>query len=196
MMTRLKRNWLQCRIGLLLVLFATASSVSAAPFALHPAPRPLAALHFQNAAGERPALADFRGQPLVLHLWATWCGPCRVELPALDRLQGRLVDAHLAILAVALDKAGAAVVQPFFQQTGISHLQLYTDRSGRLAAEVGAPGLPMTLLVDAQGREIGRHLGTVEWDEPAVEAFLRHLNGRQAPRPVGNLQAAGLAGAD
>lgn len=196
-MAGIRRDWLLSRAALLLsALLAAAGSATAAPFPLHQTPRPLAPLQFQNEAGESLSLADFQGQPLVLHLWATWCGPCRVELPALDRLQSRLADAEPIILAISMDQQGAAVVEPFFQQAGIAHLQPYTDQSGRMAADVGAPGLPMTLLVDAQGREIGRHLGALDWDEPELETFLRGLSGGRAPRPVSNLRVAGLAWAD
>lgn len=193
-MTSLKAGWRLRQVAVLLLALLAASSTAAAPFALHQSPRPLAALQFQNAAGERLSLDDFHGQLLVLHLWATWCGPCRVELPALDVLQGRVADAELAIAAVSLDQQGAAVVQPFYEQAGIKHLQMYTERSGRLSAAVGVPGLPLTLLVDDQGREIARHLGVVDWEQPEVEIFLRRLSGdAQSPKPASKLRIADLA---
>jgi thiol-disulfide isomerase/thioredoxin len=188
-------RWLRRRTGILLLLLVGGSGQTAGtPFTLFQAPQQLPMLQFHGADNQRLSLHDFRGKPVLFHLWATWCVPCREELPALDRLQAKLADQRLAIVAVALDRQGQAVVRPFFGKSGIEHLQIYTDASSRLLSAVNAPGLPVTLLIDAQGREIARHVGAVEWDAPAMEAFLRELSGADAPsKPVGMTRIAELA---
>ena len=127
-------------------------------------------LHFVDGAGQPRTLADFRGKVVLLNLWATWCVPCRQELPALARLQARLGGPKFEVLALAIDKKGLPAVQAFYAELGLKALAIYVDGSERAASQLGALGLPTTLLVDAQGNEIGRAVGPREWDAPAAVA--------------------------
>ncbi|HVB16787.1 MAG TPA: TlpA disulfide reductase family protein [Stellaceae bacterium] len=142
-------------------------------FTPHAAPRPLPELHFTDASSRQLSLADFRGRLVLLNLWATWCVPCRKEMPTLDRLQARLGGPGFEVVALSIDRKGLEAVQPFYQELGLKALRTYVDESGRAAREIDAPGVPTTLLIDREGREIGRVVGPAEWDSPQAEAVIR-----------------------
>ena len=149
---------------------------------LDEAPKPLPELRFRDAAGKSLGLSDFRGKVVVLNLWATWCIPCRAEMPTLDRLQAQLGGPGFEVLALSIDRGGRKAVDPFFRQVGIAHLAKYLDPSGKAAGRLGVLGLPTTLLIDPKGRELGRLVGPAEWDSAEMTAFLRKLIARQ-PAP-------------
>lgn len=136
-------------------------------------PRSLPALHFTNAEGRALTMADFHGRVVLLNLWATWCVPCRKEMPALDRLEAKLGGPAFEVVPLSIDRQGLAAVQPFYRQLGLKTLRIYVDPSGDAAFAVGAPGVPTSLLVDRDGRELGRVVGAAEWDSPAAEALIR-----------------------
>ena len=140
-------------------------------------PKPLPPVAFTHEAGHSLNLADFKGRAVVLNLWATWCVPCRKEMPSLDRLQAKLGGPRFQVIAISIDKQGAAVVQPFYRELGLQTLGIYLDASGRAPSTLGIEGVPAILLVDANGREIGRKLGELEWDSPAVIDALRKVLG-------------------
>lgn len=118
-------------------------------------------------------VADFKGQALVVNLWATWCAPCVTEMPALDRLSEKVAGDGIAVLPLSADREGAPVIEAFFAANGIRHLPVIADRMGRVARALGVSGLPTTVLYDRHGRELGRVVGTAEWDAPEAVAFLR-----------------------
>ena len=149
-----------------------------AVMALHDAPRDLPALRFQDGSGKPLSLAGFRGKLVLLNLWATWCGPCREEMPTLDRLQAELGGPDFEIVALSIDRAGIEVVDAFFAEIGVNNLARYIDESGKVAQQLNALGLPTTLLLDREGREIARHVGPAEWDTPSMVAFFRQQLGR------------------
>lgn len=150
-------------------------STSRAGLAVWNAPRPVPDLRFVDGDGQSRRLADFKGKVVLLNLWATWCGPCRKEMPTLDRLQGQLGGPDFEVVALSLDQAGAQAVREFYREVGLQHLQLYIDRSAQAAITLDAIGIPTTLLLDRQGREIGRKLGEAEWDSADVVAYLREV---------------------
>lgn len=141
-------------------------------------PRPLPALAFQDMAGTETTLAAFTGKVVVLNLWATWCAPCREEMPSLDRLQARFEDQPVVVLALSVDRAGPERVQAFLDEVGVRHLRVYRDPKAAATRTLKVSGLPATILVDKEGREAGRVLGIARWDGPqAVEAVQRLLDG-------------------
>lgn len=162
------------------------SSEASFTFTLLEEPRLLPAIDFIEGDGRAKALADFRGKVVLLNIWATWCVPCREEMPTLDRLQAELGGPDFQVVPLSIDRAGLDVVREFYDETGIKHLAMYVDSSGKASRELGAVGLPTTLLVDRKGRELGRLVGPAEWDSPEVVAFIRgHLErktGSKAPR--------------
>ena len=162
-------------IGVSLVLISTASGADAPlNFAVRERPTPLPEIQFMDGAGQRRALSDFRGKVVLLNIWATWCGPCRREMPTLDRLQAELGGPDFEVMALSIDRAGINVVRKFYAEVGVEHLAMYIDSSGKAARELGAVGLPTTLLIDREGREIGRLVGPAEWDAPEMVAFIRN----------------------
>lgn len=115
-------------------------------------------------------LAAFRGRPLLVNLWATWCAPCIAEMPTLDKLAAARPDT-LMVIAVAQDRQGADVVDPWFQTAGLTALQPYVDpENGLLVAYNSA--LPTTILYDAGGREVWRVVGAIDWQGAEAKALL------------------------
>jgi thiol-disulfide isomerase/thioredoxin len=144
-----------------------------AAFVFRKEPEALPAFGFQDGTGRERTLADWRGKVVLLNLWATWCAPCRKEMPALDRLQAELGSDRFEVVAVSVDRTGLAGAKKFLEETGAGRLALYVDPSARLAATLRAVGLPATLLIDAEGREIGRLLGPAEWDSEDAKRLIR-----------------------
>jgi thiol-disulfide isomerase/thioredoxin len=135
------------------------------------------ALEFVDGAGAPRSLADWRGRVVLVNLWATWCAPCVEEMPALDRIAARLGGADFDVVAIAVDRQGAAVVRPFMEKLGLSRLVLHLDPTNAVVRALAAPGLPVSVVLDREGRELGRVLGAAEWDSPEFEAILRRAIG-------------------
>ncbi len=146
---------------------------SSGPFGGVAKPKPIPELRFVDGTGRAYSLADFRGKVVLLNIWATWCEPCRKEMPALDRLQAKLGSDRFQVLALSVDQEGASIARKFYDEVGIKALPLYVDPTAKAAFVLDAAGLPATLLVDRTGREIGRHLGAAQWDAPDVVARLQ-----------------------
>ena len=126
--------------------------------------------------GAPRALAGFRGRVILLNIWATWCGPCREEMPALDRLQAMLGGPDFEVVPLSIDRGGVFAIKGFYEELDLRALQIYVDQSGEALTKLGAAGIPLTLLVDRDGRELWRHLGPAEWDKPAAVNRIRgHL---------------------
>ena len=123
---------------------------------------------FLDGSGAAKTLADFKGRPVVLNFWATWCAPCVKELPSLARLQAARPD--LAVLIVNVEKKGARVAAPFLEENGVEGLEPYVDGEMKLWRAFRLNGLPTTVLIDAEGREVARHEGEADWDTPEVQA--------------------------
>lgn len=140
-------------------------------------PKPMPPLSFVDAEGRRVDLADFKDRVILLNLWATWCGPCVKEMPSLDRLQAQLGGDAFQVVALSLDRGGRTAVEPFYKKTGVEHLTVFLDPGSESMKALSLRGLPTTILVDPEGRELGRVEGAVEWDSPEVVAFLRQFLG-------------------
>ena len=145
------------------------------PFRLHSAPLKLPQLSFEDGAGHRRTLADFRGRYVLLNVWATWCVPCREEMPALARLQRQLGGPRFEVVALAVDGGGAEAVKRFFAEHRVDSLAVYTDRSLQVNSALRVMGLPTTVLVDREGREIARHVGPAQWDSAQTVEELRRV---------------------
>jgi thiol-disulfide isomerase/thioredoxin len=137
-----------------------------------PTPRPVPALAFIDGDGTPKTVADFAGRVVLLNIWATWCVPCRAEMPALDRLQAKLGGPDFQVVALSIDRKGLEVVKPFYAELGLSSLGIYLDRAGTAARALATVGVPTTLLIDREGREIGRKVGPAQWDEPNAIALI------------------------
>jgi thiol-disulfide isomerase/thioredoxin len=164
----------------LIVSTQPAAAQSPAGFALHESPRPLQEIEFENGQGEAMSLADFRGRIVLLNIWATWCAPCRREMPTLERLQAELGGPDFEVVALSIDRKGLPVVKEFYEELGLQELGMYVDPSAKASRELSALGVPTTLLIDREGNELGRLLGPAEWDSPEMVGFIRGYIERQS----------------
>jgi thiol-disulfide isomerase/thioredoxin len=144
-------------------------------FIMHSSPRSIASISFADWQGRARALSDFKGKVVVLNIWATWCVPCRTEMPALDRLEQMLAGPDFEVVPVSIDRGGLDAVTKFYADIAVTHLAKYTDTSGQILRSLGAIGLPTTLIVDRAGNEVGRVVGPAEWDSPEVANLLRSV---------------------
>ncbi len=142
-------------------------------FEIFDQPQPAPETAFVDRSGNAVKLASFPGQVVLANFWATWCVPCVVEMPALNRLQQRLGSDRFRVITISLDRGGFEVIDPFFAANGIVALDAYLDRSNKLSLEVGATGLPTTVLIGADGRWLGRYVGDADWDSDAVLRFMK-----------------------
>ena len=142
---------------------------------------PLSDLQFVDGDGRERTIADFRGKILLLNVWATWCAPCRSEMPSLDQLQAKLGGSEFQVIALSVDAGGVRPVRRFYDQLGLRHLAISIDPSGWTMQGLKISGLPTTLLVNREGREIGRIVAPADWDQPEVLTLLRRYL-RGSPR--------------
>lgn len=140
----------------------------------HAAPLPVAMFSFEDATGRRRTLADFRGRHVLLNVWATWCVPCREEMPSLERLQMKLGGPQFMVLALSVDSGGVDAVRKFYAELNLKALDIFVDRSLAVNSALRIVGLPSTVLIDGEGREVARHIGPAEWDSaPLVDSIAR-----------------------
>ncbi len=125
---------------------------------------------FASPTGAKMTLADFRGHPVLLNLWATWCVPCVKEMPTLDAVAATF-DGRIQVVAVSQDQEGAAKVGPFFQKAGFKKLQPYLDVDSALSLGMGV-NLPTTILYDSQGNEVWRMLGGMDWTGQTAQELI------------------------
>lgn len=140
---------------------------------LHDAPRELLSPPFVDGDGRDLTLDDFRGRIVLVNIWATWCVPCREEMPTLDALQARLGGEDFQVLPLSVDRAGMTAVRRFYEEIGIRRLGMYLADSTRAMLAFGALGLPTTILIDRAGLERGRLVGPAQWDSPEVMSQIR-----------------------
>jgi len=145
-------------------------------------PKRLPELTFTDAAGQPRRLADFQGRTVLLNLWATWCVPCRKEMPALDALQGKLGDDTFQVVAVNIDTRNLDKPKAWLEEIGIKRLGYYADPSAKVFQELKAVGkaigMPTTLLVDPQGCELGVLAGPAEWASDDAVKLIEAAKGR------------------
>jgi len=142
---------------------------------VHSAPRPLTAIHFEDEQRQTRSLADFEGKVIVLNIWATWCVPCRREMPTLDRLEAQLGGPDFRVVPVSIDRGGIDTIRKFYAETAVQKLAMYADRSGQVLRAVDAIGLPTTLIINRDGQEVGRITGPADWHSAEIVQFLRPL---------------------
>lgn len=164
------------RFVLMLCALMTLTSARAADF-VPSAPKEIAYV-VRDRNGDAHMAAQFRARLTILHFWASWCVPCRVELPALAALQSDLGRDGVRVVAVSIDRLGWDAIDRTTSKLGVRDLELYHDRDREAAVALGVEALPTTILVDAQGREVARMRGQGEWGDPALR---RELLGFAAP---------------
>ena len=149
------------------------NSGQVAAFVFKKEPEALPEITFTDKDGKTRTLADWKGRVVLLNLWATWCAPCRHEMPALDRLQKELGSDKFEVVALSVDRTGLEGARKFFTQIKIEKLGLYVDATAKMGTALKSVGLPTTLLINAEGREIGRLVGPAEWDHEDAKRLIR-----------------------
>ena len=141
--------------------------------ALHDAPVAIPDVVLLDAEDGEHRLADYRGKWVVLNFWATWCAPCRREMPSLERLQTAMPD--LAVVPVATGRNAVEGIRRFFEEAGVTALPILRDPTSELARGMGVMGLPVTVILNREGQEVARLIGDAEWDSASAQAVLAAL---------------------
>ena len=131
---------------------------------------------FEAPDGATVKLAAFKGQPVLVNVWATWCGPCIAEMPTIEKLAAREAG-RLQVLAVSQDMKGRPVVEKWWNTQGFKTLQPYVDKKADLGFALGGGALPTTILFDKDGKEIWRMVGGAEWDNAASKKLIEEAFG-------------------
>ena len=129
-------------------------------------------LIFKDKDDAERSITEWRGRVVLINLWATWCAPCRKEMPSLDRLQSRLGGPDFEVVALSIDRKGIKASGDFLKEIGADNLGLYVDRSGKVARDLKSFGLPASVLLGRKGEEVGRLIGPAEWDSEEAVALL------------------------
>lgn len=153
-------------IGLAVVMFSNGSGIAT------PKAGGLRDLAFVDAAGSPRTIASLAGKATMINVWATWCAPCRKEMPALASLQADLGGERFQVVTLSIDRTGNEAVRPFFEEIGIHNLEVFLDPTMSVMPAAGIVGLPTTILVDAKGEEVYRWVGPRAWDSPEARAAL------------------------
>jgi thiol-disulfide isomerase/thioredoxin len=148
-----------------------------AKFQLAKPPKPLPELAFNDADDKPLKLADYKGKAVLLNFWATWCAPCVKEMPSLDRLQAQMGKDNFVVLPLSLDGPSRPKVAPFYEDKKLSHLGVYFDKGRKAMQALDVSILPTSILVDGQGREIGRLEGEADWTQPEAAALMKAAAG-------------------
>ncbi len=131
---------------------------------------------FVDPEGGEHRLADWRGKYVVVNFWATWCGPCRKEMPELESLQREFGNDNFEIVTIATTRNTLPAIRRFFAEIGVTDLPILIDNNSALASQVGVFGLPTTLLLDPEGREIARMRGDANWYGDSARAIAAALS--------------------
>ncbi len=134
---------------------------------------------FVTTDGNNRALADYQGKVVLLNFWATWCAPCRKEMPMLAELQRQMGGDAFQVVTLATGRNPLPAMQKFFDEIGVDNLPLYRDPKQEIARDMSVLGLPATVLIDREGREIARMTGDADWSGASARAILEHVIGAQ-----------------
>ena len=164
-------------------LLANQSNRSALPlltgpmkkFQLHMTSENVPDSFLNGPGGQQMILSDFQGSVVLLNFWATWCAPCREEMPGLNTLQKSLGGRNFEVVAVSLDRAGEPKAKAWLDDHGITSLRVYTDPSGKIGRDFKIPGMPTTILIDKEGNEVGRYMGATNWHSFEAMELINHF---------------------
>lgn len=149
---------------------------SASLLQIHKTPISVQPVSFAHSNGQQLGFSDFKGKHLLVNVWATWCPPCRKEMPSLDRLQAKLGPrAEPQIVAISVDPISFDQLRAFYSVVGVSNMAIYRGDQDDILGALRIVGLPTTLLIDHDGHEIGRLTGPAVWDGPEIVAQLSAL---------------------
>ena len=141
----------------------------------HSAPMEGSVVPFLHENGSEMTLADYEGQYVVLNFWATWCAPCRKEMPHLSALQTRMGGDAMQVVTIATGRNARPAMERFLDEIGVENLPLHTDARQALARSMGVLGLPATIILDPQGFEIARMQGEADWSSESAVSIMQAL---------------------
>lgn len=142
---------------------------------VHAEPVEASQIPFIDMDDAEHSLADYAGQYVVLNFWATWCAPCREEMPSLNELQQTLGSEHFSVVTLATGRNPPQAIRRFFEDEGITDLPMYRDLNQAIAREMGVFGLPITVILNPEGKEIARLRGDAHWSSPEALAWFDAL---------------------
>jgi peroxiredoxin len=171
-----QRQWSLVAVTIMTVAFGIALAIKIRPEIDLVGPgSALPDFHATNDRTNRPAsLADYRGKVVLLNIWATWCDPCRLEMPGMEKLSDRLSGTDFRVVAVSVDKDGPEVVMKFVKELGL-HFDILQDPSGTIQTTLQTTGVPESFVIDRQGTIIKKVIGAEQWDAAVNENLIRRL---------------------
>ncbi|MEM7269786.1 MAG: TlpA disulfide reductase family protein [Pseudomonadota bacterium] len=141
----------------------------------HKEPRDRLEKHWQDERGAPVQVEDYEGKVVLMNFWATWCPPCRKEMPYLDQLRADMAGDDFEVIALSMDRASVEKIKTFYQSINSTNLPVHREPTLRIGTEAGVLGMPVTILLDRQGREIARLQGEAKWDGEDAKAIIRRV---------------------
>ncbi|MEM7241294.1 MAG: TlpA disulfide reductase family protein [Pseudomonadota bacterium] len=148
---------------------------------IHKEPKELNETPFEDVDGNPITLADYAGKTVLLNFWATWCGPCRAEMPSLDALNQEFGGEDFEVITVSSGRNPPPAVAQFFKEAGIETLPKHADPTTKFSRSMAVLGLPVTVVLDENGQEIARLQGEAEWNDEDAHVMLKALMGGDEP---------------
>ena len=140
---------------------------------IHEKPKVIKELKFKDFNLQDVDLTNKKGNIMIINFWASWCMPCRREMPSLEKLTQKYPE--IKVYAINMEKPNKLVARDFFQSIGVASLDIYFDPDFKLVKQFKMRGLPISILIDKNGKEIGRYNGDFEWDSKEVIKFITKL---------------------
>jgi len=141
----------------------------------HAEPQAASDTAFSDAEGGEHRLSDWQGKHVVLNCWATWCAPCRKEMPMLDALQAEFGGDSFEVVTIAAGRNSVQGIRRFFEEVGVTNLPILLDPKQELSREMGVFGLPITVILNPEGQEIARLRGEADWESDSAKAIVAAL---------------------
>ncbi len=141
----------------------------------HETPKPVSTSPFTTQDGGTATLADYQGKYVLLNFWATWCAPCRKEMPMLSELQTEFGGEDFEVLTLATGRNPVPAIEGFFDEIGVTNLPMHRDPKQQVARDMGVLGLPITVILDPSGREVARLSGDAHWSSGSAKALIAGL---------------------
>ena len=142
----------------------------------HAEPKAVSTGTFVTEGGGEATLAEYEGKYVLLNFWATWCAPCRKEMPMLSELQTEFGGDDFEVVTLATGRNAVPAIEEFFTEIGVENLPMHRDPNQRVARDMGVLGLPITVLIDPEGREVARLQGDAHWSSDSAKALIAGLN--------------------